>query len=115
MKTRAPVVIGTVPLISFQPAYGPVPVEGGNMSGGIGWTPQSVGSKAPLPYMQPSIPPETEPCTVPSAPPPDTREDSEQPSTPFHGPSAPSYPEIRMYKPLETIFLILDDTNKSGA
>jgi hypothetical protein len=102
-------------LITFQPAYAQVPVEGGNMSGGVGWTLQSVGSKAPLPYVQRSIPPEREPCTVPSAPPPETRKESEQPSMPFHGSSAPFYPEIRMYKPLETIFLILDDITKSGA
>lgn len=98
-------------MISYQPAFAPVPVE----SGDIGWTVQSVDSKPPLPYVQPSIPLEVEPCTVPSVPPTEAREECIQSSKPFHGPTAPFYPEIRMYKPLETIFLILNDVNKSGA
>jgi hypothetical protein len=90
-------------LISNQPAFAPVPVEGGD----IGWTVQSVGSEPPLPYMQPSIPPEGKPYTVPSVPPPETREEYKQSNVPFHGRTTPFYPEIRMYKPLETVFLIL--------
>jgi hypothetical protein len=92
-----------------------LPLEGGDMSGGIGWTVRSVTSEPPLPHVQPSIPPEGEPYTVPSAPPPETGEECKQSDMPFHGRMAPFYPEIRMYKPLEAIFLILYNVNKSGA
>jgi hypothetical protein len=91
-------------LISYQPAFAPVPVEGDD----IGWTVRSVGSKPPLPYVQRSIPLEGEPYT-------EAREECIHSSMPFHGPTAPFYPEIRMYKPLETVFLVLNDVNKSGA
>jgi hypothetical protein len=64
------------------------------MCGDLGWTAPSVG---PL-HMQPSIPPPGEPHTAPSAPQLDGREECEEPSVPFHGPTAPLYPDIRTYR-----------------
>lgn len=80
-------------MISYQPVFAPVPTEGG----GIGWTVPSLGSEAPPPHLQPSVTPQGASYSVPSAPPPDGGE-YKQPNTPFHGPTAPSYPDIRMYK-----------------
>jgi hypothetical protein len=80
-----------------------VPIEGG----GIGWTVPSLGSEAPPSYVQPSIPPQGKPDCVPSAPLPDGGEEYKQPNIPFHGSTAPSYPDIRTYKSLKIIFLML--------
>ena len=91
LKTSAPVVLGTVPLISYQPPFAPIPKVGGDMCGGIGWTAPSV------PYMQPNIPP-PEPHAAASAPQLDGGEECEEPSMPFDGPTAPLYPNIRTYK-----------------
>lgn len=84
-----------------------MPMEGGNVSGGIGWTVPSLGSEAQSPYVQPSIRPQGEPDCVPSAPPPDGGEKYKQPHMPFHGSTALSYPDIRMYKSLKIMFLML--------
>lgn len=108
-------VIGTIPLISFQPAFAPVPVEGSDMSGGVGLALQYVGLQTPPSYVQPNIPPEGETCTVPSAPPSETREECKQPNMPFHVPSKPFHPEIRMYKPLDTVCILSDYVNNNGA
>jgi hypothetical protein len=96
LKTSAPVVLGTVPLISYQPAFAPVPIEGGDMSGGIGWTVLSRGSEPP-PHVQPNVPPQEEPYCIPSAP-PLGEEEYKQKNMPFYGPTAPFSPDIRMYK-----------------
>jgi hypothetical protein len=63
LKTSAPIILGTVPLISYQPAFAPVPIEGSDTSGGIGWTVLSRGSEPP-PHVQPNVPPQEEPYCI---------------------------------------------------
>jgi hypothetical protein len=108
LKTSAPIVLGTVPLISYQPAFASVQKDGGDTCGGIGWTVPSVAAELPPPYVQPDVPQQAEPHTVPSAPQLDMGE-CEEPSMPLHGLTAPLYPDIRMYTSLKIIFLILAD------
>lgn len=103
LKTSAPVVLGTIPLISYQPAFAPVPKDDGDMCGGIGWTFPSVGPELP-PHVQPSVPPEGELHTVPSTPQLERGEECEEPSMPFHGPTAPLYPDIPHPTFAESIF-----------
>lgn len=100
LKTSAPIVLGTIPLISYQPPFAPLPKGGSDICGDIGWTAPSVGPS----YMQPNIPPPGEPHTAPSAPQLDGREESEEPRMPFPGPTAPLYPDIPPPTFAESIF-----------
>ena len=84
LKTTAPVIVGTIPIMSYQPAFqtwGDVPV-----GTGVGWSVQSGDSSLPPSYAEISA------STQGSYPPP-----TAPPSEPLHGPSAPPYPDIRKF------------------
>ena len=92
LKTSAPIIIGTIPLMTYQTAVGfePIPSEMGVVPsiGDVGWSVPSGEAYPTPPYGgQADM---NVPYPMPSAP-------VSEPNMPIHGPSAPFYPDIRKF------------------
>lgn len=96
LKTSTPIIIGTIPLVSYQPAFqtwGSTPAGTISSGSGPGWNVPSGDTSLPPSYAEISAPAQGK-FPAPTAP----------PSEPLHGPTAPPYPDIPPPTFQESIF-----------